>query len=92
MFGLGPGELILIFVAVLLLFGARRLPEIAQGMGKGIREFKKAINSIKEISSTGTLIFLKGFIILASESASSDGELVRVIKNMIETNKTNLSE
>ena len=43
MFGLGPTELILIFLAVLLLFGAKRLPEIAQGMGKGIREFKKAM-------------------------------------------------
>lgn len=48
MFGLGPGELILIFVAVLLLFGARRLPEIAQGMGKGIREFKKAIKDTSD--------------------------------------------
>lgn len=43
MFGLGPWELLLIFAAVLLLFGAKRLPEIAQGMGKGIREFKKAV-------------------------------------------------
>ena len=43
MFGLGPWELFLIFVAILLLFGAKRLPEIAQGMGKGIREFKKAM-------------------------------------------------
>lgn len=43
MFGMGPWELLLIFLAVLLLFGAKRLPEIAQGLGKGIREFKGAI-------------------------------------------------
>ena len=43
MFGMGPWELFLVFVAILLLFGAKRLPEIAQGMGKGIREFKKAM-------------------------------------------------
>jgi sec-independent protein translocase protein TatA len=43
MFGMGPWELFLIFVVVLLLFGARRLPEIAQGLGKGIREFRKAM-------------------------------------------------
>jgi sec-independent protein translocase protein TatA len=43
MFGLGWPELLLIFVAVLLLFGAKRLPEIAQGMGKGIKEFRKAM-------------------------------------------------
>ena len=43
MFGMGPWELLLIFLAVLLLFGAKRLPEIAQGLGKGIREFKGAV-------------------------------------------------
>lgn len=43
MFGMGPWELFLIFVVILLLFGARRLPEIAQGLGKGIKEFRKAM-------------------------------------------------
>jgi sec-independent protein translocase protein TatA len=43
MFGMGPWELFIVFLAILLLFGAKRLPEIAQGMGKGIREFKKAM-------------------------------------------------
>lgn len=43
MFGLGPWELLIVFFVILLLFGAKRLPEIAQGMGKGIREFKKAM-------------------------------------------------
>jgi sec-independent protein translocase protein TatA len=48
MFGLGPGELLLIFLAILLLFGAKRIPEIAQGMGKGIREFKRAMKDTGE--------------------------------------------
>jgi sec-independent protein translocase protein TatA len=48
MFGLGPGELLLIFLAILLLFGAKRIPEIAQGMGKGIREFKKAMKDTSD--------------------------------------------
>ncbi len=48
MFGLGPWELLLIFLAVLLLFGAKRLPEIAQGLGKGIKEFKKAVKDTTE--------------------------------------------
>lgn len=48
MFGLGPWELLLIFLAVLLLFGAKRLPEIAQGMGKGIKEFKKAMKDTSD--------------------------------------------
>ncbi|HOD67397.1 MAG TPA: twin-arginine translocase TatA/TatE family subunit [candidate division Zixibacteria bacterium] len=42
-FGIGWAELLVIFAIVLLLFGARRLPEIAQGLGKGIREFKRAM-------------------------------------------------
>ena len=46
MFGLGPTELIVIFLIVLLVFGAKRIPEIAQGLGKGIMEFKKAARDI----------------------------------------------
>ncbi|WP_022834310.1 Sec-independent protein translocase subunit TatA/TatB [Salisaeta longa] len=42
----GFGELILIFLVVLLIFGANRIPEIARGLGKGIREFKDATNEI----------------------------------------------
>lgn len=48
MFGLGPWEILLIFLAVLLLFGAKRLPEIAQGLGKGIREFKKSVKDTSD--------------------------------------------
>lgn len=43
---LGPLELILIFLVVLLVFGAKRIPEIARGIGKGIREFKDATSEI----------------------------------------------
>ncbi len=43
MFGIGPMEMILIFLAILLLFGAKRLPELAKGLGQGIREFKRAM-------------------------------------------------
>lgn len=41
MFGLGPTELIIIAVIVLLIFGAKRLPEIGKGVGGAIREFKE---------------------------------------------------
>ena len=41
MFGLGPTELIIIAVIILLLFGAKRLPEIGKGLGGAISEFKK---------------------------------------------------
>ena len=42
MMGLGYGELLLIFLIVFLIFGGRKIPEIARGLGRGIREFKKA--------------------------------------------------
>jgi sec-independent protein translocase protein TatA len=44
---LGFGEILVILVIVLLLFGAKRIPEIAGSMGKGIREFKKSINDVQ---------------------------------------------
>ena len=51
--GLGMGEMIVIFLVVLLLFGAKRLPEIGSSLGKGIREFKGSIKEIeKEVRDT----------------------------------------
>jgi sec-independent protein translocase protein TatA len=44
--GIGGTELLWIFLIVLLLFGAKKLPDLAQGLGKGIREFKKAAREI----------------------------------------------
>jgi sec-independent protein translocase protein TatA len=46
--GLGAQELLLIFLAVLILFGAKRIPDIAQGLGKGLREFKSALRETQE--------------------------------------------
>jgi len=43
MFGIGPWELMLVFAIVLLLFGGKRLPGIAQGLGSAIRNFKSAL-------------------------------------------------
>jgi sec-independent protein translocase protein TatA len=41
---LGPAELILIIVLVLLLFGGKKIPELMRGMGRGVKEFKDAAN------------------------------------------------
>ena len=44
----GGGEWILIFVVVLLLFGGKKIPELMKGLGKGIKEFNNARNSIED--------------------------------------------
>ena len=46
----GPTELVIILFIVILLFGAKKLPELAQGLGKGIREFKRAANEVEEVT------------------------------------------
>jgi len=46
--GVGFRELAVIFLIVLLLFGANRIPEIARAMGKGIRDFKRATKEVEE--------------------------------------------
>ena len=51
----GHWEILVIIFAILLLFGARKLPELAQGMGKGIREFRKAIKENPDDKNTDEL-------------------------------------
>lgn len=46
--GLGGGEIFLIILVVLLIFGGKKIPELARGLGKGIREFKNASSGIDE--------------------------------------------
>ena len=48
MFNLGTGELVFIFLIILLLFGAKRLPDLAKALGKGIKEFKGAVETGKK--------------------------------------------
>jgi len=52
MFGLGTPEIILIAIVILVLFGAKKIPDLMQGLGKGIREFKKASSDIEKDIST----------------------------------------
>lgn len=53
-FNVGPWEMLLILLVVLLVFGAKRLPEMGAAMGKGIREFKKNISEMKESIEEGS--------------------------------------
>jgi sec-independent protein translocase protein TatA len=49
MFGnIGTGEILLIILFILIFFGAKKIPELAQGLGKGIREFRKAAREVQD--------------------------------------------
>lgn len=53
-FNLGAGEIILIALVVLLLFGGKKIPELMRGLGKGVRSFKNGMNEIeKDIKEAG---------------------------------------
>ncbi len=54
MFGLGPQEIIGILFVVLVLFGAKRLPELARSMGQGVKEFRKSVREITEEVDTAS--------------------------------------
>ncbi len=45
---LGPMEIFIIVAAILVLFGAKKIPEFAKGIGKGMKEFKKAVKEVEE--------------------------------------------
>lgn len=68
-FSLGMGEMILVFLVVLLLFGAKRLPEIGTSLGKGIREFK---SSVREVQSSVRVD--KELPAAREEQSSADGQ------------------
>ncbi len=52
MFGLGVPEILVVGGLVLLIFGPKRLPEVARGLGRGIRDFKKALKGPEDSEST----------------------------------------
>lgn len=51
MFGLGYGEIILIVIVILLLFGAKRIPELMRNLGKGLKGFKDGLDGKDEKAS-----------------------------------------
>lgn len=52
--GLGGWEILLIVLVLLIFFGAKRIPELARGLGRGIREFKDATKEIKDEIEEGS--------------------------------------
>jgi sec-independent protein translocase protein TatA len=80
MFGLGGQELLLIFLIVLIFFGAKRLPELARGLGKSINEFRRAQAGIEEEINK------------VAEIPKNDKDLIEKISQMSEEEKAKLAE
>lgn len=81
MFGIGGSELIFIIFIVLMLFGADKIPEIARGLGKGMRQLKDATNDIKsEITKTAD----------SNELTKSVADIKKNIESEIDKAKQNL--
>ncbi len=80
MFGLGVQELLVIFMIILLLFGAKKLPELARGLGKGINEFKRAQQGLEEEIKS------------AVSDKPTDKELAEKISKMSDEEKAKLAE
>ena len=87
---LGMGELLVILIVVLLLFGSKKIPEIAQGLGKGIREFKKSIKEVEEQITTPNNVvsdLKKSVKDIGEHITSTDTE--KTDKDKTDSNKTN---
>jgi sec-independent protein translocase protein TatA len=72
-FNLGMTEVLVILLILLLVFGAKRLPEMGAGMGKGIREFKKSLKDVKNSIEDNSSDMPNGRQIDSAPS-KSDGE------------------
>lgn len=82
MFGLGGQELIIILLIILLFFGAKKLPELAKGLGKGLNEFKKAQAGMEEEFNKA----------VETPKSSSKDDVAERIKNMTEEEKAKIAD
>lgn len=83
---LGGGEIFFILLITIMLFGAKKIPEIARGLGKGIREMRNATNEIKrEINSSASEEDLKKF----KEKVEREKKEIEEIAGSIKRNLNN---
>jgi len=78
-FDLGGGQILLILALILIFFGARRIPELAKGLGQGIKEFKKATREVTdEIHNAAET---------KSDSAAGNSSQAKQISSNVQTDK-----
>ena len=81
MFGLGAGEIIVVLVIALIFIGPKKLPELAKGLGRGIREFQKAkdevMNEVNKTAAEAELAEVEAEVISRSEKAHTENDAAK---------------
>jgi sec-independent protein translocase protein TatA len=72
--GLGTGEIILIFLVVMVVFGASKLPQLGDGLGRAIKNFKRAVNSANEIEVSAKKPEIDGAAKTDGQAAAKPGD------------------
>jgi sec-independent protein translocase protein TatA len=79
------GEIVIVFIVFLLLFGAKSVPDLAKGLGKGMREFKKATDDIKKEFRESTSEITKDINDIKNNIESETREVIDKVKKDINT-------
>jgi sec-independent protein translocase protein TatA len=72
--GLGTGEIILIFIVVMVIFGSTKLPQLGDGLGRAIKNFKRAVSSQNEIDVSAKKPELKKSGSTVADDSDSDDD------------------
>ncbi len=80
----GP-EIVIIFIVVLLLFGSKKIPELAKGLGKGMKEFKKATDDIKKEIHNNSGGIVEDFKDIKKDITKDTQEIVKNVKKKMDT-------
>lgn len=78
-------EIVIVFIVVLLLFGSKRIPEFAKGLGKGMREFRKATDDIKRELNDSSGDVVNDFKDIKKDIEGETREIVGNLKKNIDT-------
>ncbi len=78
-------EIVIIFIVILLLFGSKRIPEFAKGLGKGMREFRKATDDIKREINDSSSGVTDDFREIKRNIETDTNSIVRELKKDIES-------
>ena len=86
LFGVSAGEVFLIFLVILMLFGAKKIPELARSLGKGMNEFKKAADDLKQEFQESTDGITDDLKIIENEIKQNSNEIRDIAQDFYKEN------